>query len=88
MAYEVHVTPQALRDIAKLPEKIRPAMLEAMHGSIAENPHRAGKELKLELAGLRSARRGEFRIVYQIVPSERRIVILRVAHRREAYRRR
>lgn len=63
-------------------------MLEAMYGSIAENPQRAGKELHLGLAGLRSARRGEFRIVCQIVPPKHRVVILRVAHRREAYRQR
>lgn len=88
MPYEIRVTPQALKDIGKLPEKIRPAMLEAMHGSIAENPQRAGKQLHFELASLMSARRGEFRIVYQIDSSERRVVILRVAHRREAYRRR
>lgn len=88
MRHEDRVTPQAVRDIASLPEKVRPAILEAIYASIADNPKRSGSELRFDLEGLFSARRGEYRIIYQIVPSARHVIILRVGHRRQVYRKR
>ena len=54
--------------------------------SIAINPHRAGKPLRGELEGLHSARRGDFRVVYEILEEERAVVILRAARRTDVYR--
>lgn len=61
-------------------------MLEAIFGSIATNPRRAGKPLGQELEGLHSARRGDFRIVYEIVEEERKVIVHRAAHRKQVYR--
>ena len=88
MAYEVEITPEGLRHLNRLPEKVRAAVLEAIFGSIAENPQRAGKPLRGELEGLYSARRGEFRVIYQIDDASGVVVIHRAQHRRSAYRRR
>lgn len=87
-SYRVELTPEAVRSIATLPDKVRLAVLEAVGGSIAANPRRAGKPLTGELRGLYSARRGDFRVIYLIDDDERRIVVLRAHHRRDAYRRR
>ena len=84
----VELTPEAVRSIAALPDKVRLAVLEAVGGSIAANPRRAGKPLTGEPRGLYSARRGDFRVIYLIDDDERRIVVLRAHHRRDAYRRR
>lgn len=88
MAYEVEITPEGLRHLNRLPDKVRAAILEAIFGSIAENPQRAGKPLRGELEGLYSARRGEFRVIYEIDDSSRVIIVHRAHHRRSAYRRR
>ena len=86
MAYRVEITPEALRHLNRLPTKVRTAVIEAIFGTIAENPHRAGKALRGELEGLYSARRGDFRIVYEIDEPARVVLIHRAQHRRTIYR--
>lgn len=86
MPYEVEITPEGLRHPNRLPERIRSAVLEAIFGTIAENPHRAGKPLRGELEGLRSARRGDFRVIYEIDEAANVIVVHRAVHRGTAYR--
>jgi mRNA interferase RelE/StbE len=84
--YEVEITPEGLRHLDELPAKIREAALAAVFGPIAKNPARLGKPLFGELEGLRSARRGDYRIIYQIVEEEKAIIIHRIQHRRDVYR--
>ena len=88
MTYEVEITPEGLRHLNRLPDKVRAAVVEAIFGSIAENPRRAGKPLRGELEGLYSARRGEFRVIYEIEEADRVVLIHRAQHRRGVYRRR
>lgn len=88
MAYEVEITPEGLRHLNRLPEKIRLAVLETIFGSIAKNPRRAGKPLRGELEGLYSARRGDFRVIYEIDERAKVVLVHRAQHRRDAYRRR
>ena len=64
--YEVRITPEGLRHLNQLPAKVRDAALVVLHGPLADNPHRLGKPLVGELAGLFSARRGDYRIIYSI----------------------
>jgi mRNA-degrading endonuclease RelE of RelBE toxin-antitoxin system len=86
--YEVEITPEGLRHLNRLPDKVREAALEAILGSIAENPHRLGKPLVGELEGLRSARRGDYRIIYEILQADAVVLVHRVQHRRDVYRQR
>jgi mRNA interferase RelE/StbE len=85
--YEVEITPEGLRHLDRLSEKVRAAVLETIFGSIAENRQRAGKPLRGELEGLYSARRGEFRVIYEIEDDANVVLIHRAQHRRSAYRR-
>lgn len=87
MAHRVEITPEGLRHLNRLPAKVRAAVVEAIFGTVAENPHRAGKALRGELEGLYSARRGDFRIVYEIDEGARVVLIHRAQHRRTIYRR-
>ena len=84
--YEVEITPEGLRHLDQLPAKVRAAVIEAILGSIAENPQRAGKPLRGELEGLYSARRGEFRVIYEIDENAKVVLIHRAQHRSRAYR--
>lgn len=84
--YEVEITPEGLGHLNRLPEKVREAALAAILGPIAENPQRLGKPLLDELDGLHSARRGDYRIIYEIVEVEQVVLIHRVPHRRDVYR--
>ncbi len=83
--YEIEITAEGLRHLNKLPEKVRHAALESIFGPIAENPNRLGKPLVGELEGLWSARRGDYRVIYEIFDDE--VVLMhRVQHRRDTYR--
>jgi mRNA interferase RelE/StbE len=86
VAYEVEITPEGLRHLRKLPEKVKVAVVETIFGSIAENPQRVGKPLRGELEGLFSARRGDFRVIYEIDKETRTVIIHRSAHRGTVYR--
>jgi mRNA-degrading endonuclease RelE of RelBE toxin-antitoxin system len=84
----LRITPEGPRHLNRLPTKIRDAAMAALHGPIRENPHRHGKVLVGELAGLLSARRGDYRIIYSIDDTARIVMVHRIQHRASAYRRR
>jgi addiction module RelE/StbE family toxin len=84
--YDVEITPEGLRHLNKIPDKVRRVALETIFGPIAEKPYRLDKPLVGELKGLRSARRGDYRIVYEVIDQEEVVLIHRVQHRRDAYR--
>lgn len=76
----------ALRALNRLPEKIATACVEFVHGSLAENPRRVGHALRFDLEDKHSARRGDFRIVYEIEDDRRVVTVLAVDHRSDIYR--
>jgi mRNA interferase RelE/StbE len=84
--YEIAFTPEAQRQLSRLPEKIVTAVLEGLYGSVARDPWRVSKPLHDELAGLRVARRGQYRLVFRIDDAKRLIVVRRVDHRRDVFR--
>jgi len=84
--YEVEITREGLRHLDRLPENLRHAALESIFGPIVENPHRLGKPLVGELEGLWSARRGDYRVIYEVFEDEQIVLIHRVQHSRLVYR--
>lgn len=86
MSYELEITPEGLRHLNKLPDKVRAAALELMLGGLAREPRRIGKPLVGELAGLWSARRGDYRVIYEIDDQAGVVLVHRVQHRRNVYR--
>lgn len=85
-AYRLRVTGPADRQLSRLPEGTAAAIVEFMLGALLENPNRVGGPLQRELAGMRSARRGSYRIVYEIDEVRRLVIVLRIEHRSTAYR--
>lgn len=84
--YDVLATPEARRHLDKLPPKIAHAALALIHTAIAEDPRRVGRALAGEVAGLWSARRSEYRVIYEIDDAARTVTVHRVQHRRDVYR--
>ena len=60
--------------------------MEFLYGSLAADPHRIGKPLKLGLAGLHSARRGDYRVIYRIDDQHHMVTVLGIEHRSDVYR--
>ena len=87
MSHELVLTSPAVRAVRSgLPESVAAAVIEFMTGPLIENPRRAGKELRRELAAVRSARCGTYRILYRIDDEAQEVVVLRIDHRRDVYR--
>lgn len=63
-------------------------MLEFLTGDLLSAPRRVGKPLQRELVGVWSARRGTYRVLYEIDERNRVVRVVDVNHRGDAYRRR
>ncbi len=87
-AWQVAWTATGSRSLSLLPEKVATAVIEFVYGPLAENPHRVGKPLRFELDGLQVARRGGYRVLYEIDDDAQRIVVHVIDHRSSAYRQR
>ena len=84
--YEARITPEAMRNLVRVPDKAKHAAMALISGPLSENPHRLGKPLVGELEGLWSARRGDYRIIYAISEADKTVVIHRIHHLRDVYR--
>jgi mRNA interferase RelE/StbE len=84
--YAVAWSRTAIRALDRLPEKAALACIEFVYGGLAENPRRVGRALRLELTGTHSARRGDFRVVYEIDDDARSVTIVALDHRSDVYR--
>jgi len=62
------------------------AIVEFITTVLVEHPARLSKPLTGELAAVRSARRGDYRVLLRIDEDASTVVIIRVAHRADVYR--
>jgi mRNA-degrading endonuclease RelE of RelBE toxin-antitoxin system len=72
--------------LARLPQRAAEAIVEFMLGPLTENPRRVGHPLRRDLEGLHSARRGAYRVGYEIVDETSEIRVVRIDHRADLYR--
>ena len=84
--FEIDWASSALRALDQLPEKIAVACIEFVYSGLSENPHRVGHALRFDLEGTHSARRGDFRIVYEIDDDRRVVTVVAIDHRSNVYR--
>ncbi|MFT4215631.1 MAG: type II toxin-antitoxin system RelE/ParE family toxin [Micropruina sp.] len=84
--YRVEFAGTARRDLRSVPPRGVPAIIEFVYGDLARQPRRVGKPLQRELEGLWGARRGPYRIIYEIHDDRLLILVIHVAHRGDAYR--
>ena len=85
MSYSIRIRGSARREIAQLPREARERVIAAID-ALGKQPL-AGSPLKGGLRGLRRQRVGDYRILYELLDDELVILVVRVAHRRESYRR-
>jgi mRNA-degrading endonuclease RelE of RelBE toxin-antitoxin system len=85
-AFEVRFTAAARRSLNTIPPRVLSAVVEFTFGDLAREPRRVGKPLRDDLAGLFSARRGPYRVLYRIDDAARIVFIVRVDHRADVYR--
>jgi mRNA interferase RelE/StbE len=77
----------AVRDLAeRLPESVASAAVELITGDLLLRPQQVGGALRGDLAGVWSARRGAYRILYRIDDASHTVTVLVVEHRGSVYR--
>lgn len=85
--YELVVAPTVRRQLTEtLPEPVAFAAYEFITGPLRDNPHRVGKRLRPQLEDRHSARRGTYRVIYRIDDEQRRVAVVGVFSRKDAYR--
>lgn len=85
--YELVLTAPARRALTdRLPEAVATAVIDFLTSALVQHPRRVGKPLRGDLAGIWSARRGTYRVLYRLVEQPQEVVVLRIEHRRDVYR--
>ncbi|MGO4807775.1 type II toxin-antitoxin system RelE/ParE family toxin [Arthrobacter sp. 2MCAF15] len=85
-AWKVEVTSPALKCFRRLPEKAAAAIVEFVTGPLADNPRRLSKPLTNELLGLRTARRGDYRVLFTLDVEDHVLYVHRIEHRSDVYK--
>jgi mRNA interferase RelE/StbE len=87
MAYEIHFVPAAARQLKKIKTKADKRLIADAVRGLASNPLPKGFSTVEGLPEFYRVKAREYRIVYTINENEQIVVVGRIAHRREVYRR-
>jgi len=83
--YRLEIVGRAAKDLERLPydmhERVQAAILE-----LRMTPRPIGCSKVYELPGAFRIKIGDYRVIYEVADREQVVTILRVKHRREAYR--
>ena len=85
MSFSIRIKESAAKELRRVARPDR-ARIVTVIDRLAETPH-LGAALKGDLRGLRRIRVGDYRVVYEVRDDELVVLVVRVAHRRDAYRR-
>lgn len=91
-SYRYRFAPCAVRDLQRLPGPVAAACVEFITTDLRTQPHLLGKPLRGSLAGLWSARRGPYRIIYRLDDTPRRgdtgrlLEVIHIEHRQHTNR--
>ena len=86
--WRLEVAASAERSLSRLSESVATAIVEFMLGPLLDEPTRVGKPLQRELTGYWSARRGAYRVIHRLGPDDEIVIVVRIEHRSDVYRRR
>lgn len=84
MTYSISVKQSAAKALAKIARTDRLRIIAAID-ELKTNPA-AGGVLKGEFSGLRRIRIGHYRVIYEVQDAQLVVLVIRIGHRREAYR--
>jgi len=89
LAWKIEFVPAAAKELKKLGRAEAARIITTLETRIAvlEDPRSIGSALTGELGGLWRWRIGDYRVVARIEDKRITILVVRVAHRRDVYRR-
>jgi mRNA interferase RelE/StbE len=84
-SYRIEIKPSASKELEKLPQQTIPRIVAAIR-ELARNPYPQGVKKLTGFEHTYRIRVGDYRILYNIYEDRLVIDIIRVRHRKEAYR--
>ena len=84
MGYKVLLDPSAEKELNNAPREVQ-SKIAAVIDLLEKKPY-AGKLLDGKFKGLRSIRAWPYRVIYEIYENKLIVYILRIRHRKDAYR--
>ncbi len=85
MTYKIVIDEEALTFLAKLPPKIRRQIADKID-KLALNPRPSGFKVLQQNKSLCRIRSGDYRIVYQIRQQQLLVLVVKIGHRKEVYK--
>lgn len=86
--YRIRIMEAATRDLVRLDKPVSQRIVKRIEWLGANLESIKPEVLAGNLAGLYKLRVGDYRVIYEILHDERAIMIHKVGHRREIYRKR
>ena len=86
MAYEAIWHEGSLEDLERFDRTIAQKIVEKVKNYLTQDPERLGIPLKGNLKGLYRYRIGDYRVIYVIDQEEKKVMILKVNHRKKVYK--
>ena len=86
MGYEIIWQEKVFKDLEEIDRQDAAGIIERVKTHLVQNPAGLGRPLKGIFKGLFRYRYGDYRIVCAIDMAEKKIIVLHVKHRKEAYR--
>ena len=83
--YAVRYDPRAAKELAKLDRQVARRIVSAID-ALVEQPRPPGARPLVGYPGLWRIRIGDYRVVYAIKDAELVVLVLRIAHRSDVYR--
>ena len=85
MSFSIRIKESAAKELRRVAKPDRARIVAAID-RLSETPH-LGTSLKGDLRGLRRIRVGDYRILYEVRDKELVVLVVRIAHRGDAYQR-
>jgi mRNA interferase RelE/StbE len=86
VTYRIEFAPRVKRQLKDLPREVQQRLTPRIE-ALAENPRPRGVKKLVGEPGLYRLRVGYYRIIYQIRDEELFILVVKIGHRRDVYRR-
>jgi len=84
--WKIKVSDTARKQLIKFERQIQRRILRFLRDRVEKNPYDIGTPLKSNLAGLWRYRVGDYRIICDIQKKILTVLVVRIGHRREVYK--
>jgi mRNA interferase RelE/StbE len=86
LAWKIELTASAEKELAKLDKTVARRIIKYLRDRVAIEPRASGKALRGDHSGLWRYRVGDYRVICEIYDDKISVLVVRVGHRKEAYR--